>query len=41
MPNEIYRNLDAVGDGEKWWEVVSVAFFPFGSDYCITLGLDQ
>lgn len=22
VPDEVYRSLDAVGDGEKWWEVV-------------------
>lgn len=24
LPDEVYRSLDAVGDGEKWWEAVEL-----------------
>lgn len=24
VPDEVYQSLDAVGDGEKWWEVVNI-----------------
>lgn len=27
VPDEIYRSLDAVGDEEKWWEVVILIIF--------------
>ncbi|RVW36478.1 Plant intracellular Ras-group-related LRR protein 6 [Vitis vinifera] len=26
VPDEVYRSLDAIGEGEKWWEVFFIPF---------------